>query len=88
MDKLRPGAFFLLTIHLKGPIDHQLSSFCRVIYDVCLEWFGAATDKKDKKDKTDGNRPNRRQIQKGKLRSEQRMLKRRLKEAGTSEYPK
>ena len=55
-----------------------MSSFCRVIYDVCLEWFGAVTDKKDK---TEGKRPNRRQIQKGKLRSEQRMLKRRLKEA-------
>ena len=39
---------FLLTTHLKGPIDHQLSSFCRVIYDVCLEWFGAVTDKKIK----------------------------------------
>ena len=35
----------------------------------------------DKKDKTEGKRPNRRQIQKGKLRSEQRMLKRRFKEA-------
>ena len=39
---------FLLNTHLKGPIDHQLSSFCRVIYDVCLEWFGAVTNKKDK----------------------------------------
>ena len=47
---------FLLTTHLKGPIDHQLSSFCRVIYDVCLEWFGAVTDKKDK---TKRKRPNR-----------------------------
>ena len=34
-----------------------------------------------KKDKTEGKRLNRRQIQKGKLRSEQRMLKCRLKEA-------
>ena len=75
---------FLLTTHLKSPIDHQLSSFCRVIYDVCLEWFGAVTDKKDK---TEGKRPNRRQIQKGKLRSEQRMLKRRLKEAPIHERP-
>ena len=33
------------------------------------------------------NRPNRRQIQKGKLRSEQRMLKRRLKEAPIHERP-
>ena len=47
---------FLLTTHLKGPIDHQLSSFCRVIYGVCLEWFGALTDKKDK---TEGKRQNR-----------------------------
>ena len=70
---------FLFTTHLKGPIDHQLSSFCRVIYDVCLEWF--------KKDKTEEKRPNRRKIQKGKLRSEQRMLKRRLKEAPIHERP-
>ena len=69
---------FLLTTHLEGPIYLQMSSFCRVIYDVCLEWFGAVTHKKDK---TEGKRPNRRQIQKGKLRSEQRMLKRQLKEA-------
>ena len=75
---------FLLNTHLKGPIDHQLSSFCRVIYDVCLEWFGAVTNKKDK---TEGKRPNRRQIQKGKLRSEQRILKRRLKEAPIHERP-
>ena len=32
-----------------------------------LEWFGAVTYKKDK---TKEKRPNRRQIQKGKLRSE------------------
>ena len=73
---------FLLTIHLKGPINHQLSSFCRVVYDVCLEWLGAVMDKKDK---TEEKWPNRRQIQKGKLRSEQRMLKRRLKEASIHE---
>ena len=41
----------------------------------------------NKKDKTEGKRPNRRQIQKGKLRSEQRMLKRRLKEAPIHERP-
>ena len=28
---------FLLTTHLKGPIDQQISSFCRVIHDICLE---------------------------------------------------
>ena len=55
---------FLLTTHLKGPIDHQLSSFCRVIHDVFLEWFGAVTNKKDK---TERKRPNSRQIQKSKL---------------------
>ena len=59
--------------HLKGPIDQQITSFCRVIYDVCLERFGAVMHKKDK---TEGKRPNRPQILKGKLRSEQRMLKR------------
>ena len=75
---------FLLTTHLEGPIDHQLSSFCRVIYDVCLEWFDAVMDKKDK---TKRKWPNRQQIQKGKLRSEQRMLKRWLKEAPIHERP-
>ena len=69
---------FLLTTHLKGPIDQQVTSFCRVIYDVCLEWFGEVTHKKEK---NEGKRPNRQQIQKGKLRSEQRMLKCRLKVA-------
>ena len=41
----------LLTTHLKGPIDQQMISFCRVIYDVCLEWFGAVTHKKKIKPK-------------------------------------
>ena len=63
---------------LMGPIDQQITSFGRVAYDVCLKWFGALMYKKYK---TEGKRPNRRQIQKGKLISEQRMLKRRLKEA-------
>ena len=75
---------FLLTTHLKGPIDQQITSFCRVIYDVCLQWFGAVLHKKDK---TEGKRPNRRQIQKEKLRSAQRMLKRRLKEVPIHEKP-
>ena len=66
---------FLLTTHLKGLIDKQMTSFYRIIYDVCLEWFRALMNKKDK---TEEKRPNRWQIQKGKLRSEQRMLKRRL----------
>ena len=39
---------FLLTTHLKGPIGQQMTSFCRIIYDACLEWFGAVTHKKDK----------------------------------------
>ena len=34
-----------------------INYFCRVIYDACLEWFDAVTDKKDK---TEGKRPNRR----------------------------
>ena len=76
MDKLRPGdSFFLLTTHLKGIIDQQMTSFCRIIYDICLEWFSAVTHKKDK---TGEKGPNRRQIQNRKLRSEQRMLKHRL----------
>ena len=75
---LDQGFSFLLTTNLKGPIDQQMTSFCRIIYDVCLDCFGAVTLKKDK---TEEKQPNRGQIQKGKLRSEQRMLKRRLKEA-------
>ena len=47
-------------------------------------WFGAVTDKKDK---TEAKRPNRQQIQKRKLRSEQRILKRRLKEVPIHERP-
>ena len=38
----------LLITHLKGPFDQQMKSFCRVIYDVCLEWFGTVMHKKDK----------------------------------------
>ena len=64
---------FLLTTYLEVPIDQQMRSFCRIIYDVYLEWFGAVTHKKDK---TEERRPNRRQIQKKKLRSELRNLKR------------
>ena len=75
---------FLLTIHLKCPIDHQLSTSCRVIYDICLEWFGAVTDKKDK---TKGKRPKRQELQKRKLRSEQTMLKCQLKETPSHERP-
>ena len=48
MDKLRPGAFFLITTHLEGPIDEQITSFSRIIYDVYLECFCAVTHKKDK----------------------------------------
>ena len=69
---------FLLTTHLKGPIDHHLSSICRVMYDVCLEWFDAVTDKKIKPKENDRIDD---RYRKGKLRSEQRMLKYWLKEA-------
>ena len=44
--KLRPGAFFLLTTHLEGPIDQQITSFSRIIYDVCLKCFCEVTQKK------------------------------------------
>ena len=54
--------FFLLTTHLKGPIDQQITSFGRVIYDVCLEYFGAVTHKKNK---TEGKQPNRQWIREG-----------------------
>ena len=59
LDKLRPGAFFLHTIYLKGSIDQYLTSFCRIIYDVCLECFGSVMHKKIKLKE---NKPNRRQI--------------------------
>ena len=39
---------FFLTTHLKGPIDQQIASYCRIIYDICLEWFGVVMHKKDK----------------------------------------
>ena len=78
MDKIRPEAFFLLTTHFRGPIDQRITSFCRITYDICLEWFRAVTNKKDK---TEEIRPNRRKIQKGNLRSEQKMLRHRLKNA-------
>ena len=55
-----------------------MTSFCRIIYDICLKWFGTVMHQKDK---TKEKWPNRRQIQKGKLRSEQRMLKCQSKEA-------
>ena len=47
----------------------------RIIYDVCLEWFGAMAHKEDE---TEEERPSERQIQKRRLRLEQRMLKHRL----------
>ena len=76
MDKLRHGVLFLITTQLIYPIDQQMTSFCRITYGVCLEWFRAVTHKKDI---TEEIRPNRREIQKGKLRSEQRRLRRRVK---------
>ena len=78
MDKIRPGAFFLLTTHFRDPIDQRITSFCRFTYDICLEWFRAVTHKKDK---TEEIRPNRRQIPTGKLRSKQKMLRHRLRNA-------
>ena len=52
---------FLITTHLKGPIDKQMTYFCRIRYDVCLEQFGIETHKKDK---IEEKRPNRREIEK------------------------
>ena len=72
----------ILTNHLKGSVSQQLKSFCGVVYETCLEKFGEMSARRDD---TIEKRPNRRQIQKGRLRAEQRMLKRRLKESPPQE---
>ena len=49
--------FFLLTSHLKGPTDQQITFFSRIIYGVCFECFCAVTHKTPIKLKE--NEPNR-----------------------------
>ena len=63
----------ILANHLKGPTSQQIRSF----YSVVNMTWGVATRKGDKV----GKFPNRCQLQKGKIRAEQRGLKGRLKEA-------
>lgn len=48
------------------------------MHEVFLGWFGVGTAREDRKDE---KRSNRRKIQKGKLRTKQRVVKRRHKEA-------
>ena len=64
MDQLRPGAFFLFTTHHVGPIDQQITSFCRIVNGVCLEWFGAVAHKRGKAEE---EWPNRRQMWRGEV---------------------
>lgn len=47
----------IVTNHLRGPISQQNRSFCKVVHEVCLVWFGVATSRGDMKEL---NRPNRR----------------------------
>lgn len=72
---------FLLSVHLKGPIEKQMGIFCKITYDVCYDRFGIVSGEGKNVEK----KPNRRQMKKGKLRSEQRLLKRRLKESHLQE---
>ena len=67
---------FILRNSLKGSIGVKLHSFTKTIHTVCFEHFGAEYVQKGK-----NIRPaNRRQREKGRLRVEQRLLKKRLKE--------
>ena len=73
-----------LTVRLRGSTAAQLSSFCEIVYNVCLEKFG----EEDKREKSNIiQQLNRRQVKKGQLRARQRQLKRQLKEAPDLEKP-
>ena len=68
----------VLTSRLKGSTAKQLSSFCEVAYEVCLEKFGEEVKRKQGEQI---QQPNRRQVKKGQLRASQRQLKRQLQVA-------
>ena len=67
---------FILQNTLKGSIDTKLEAFTRIAHSLCLDRFGSANKTKGKTVQT----ANRRQRDKGRLRVEQRMLKKKLKE--------
>lgn len=73
-----------LTVRLKGYTVKQLSLFCEIAYDMCLERFG----EEEGRTKSEFiQQPNRRQVMKGQLRTRQRQLKRQLNEAPDHERP-
>ena len=67
---------FSIRNSLRESIRMKLHSFTKTIHAVCLEHFGAEDVQKEKKIRI----ANRRQREKGRLRVEQRLLKKRLKE--------
>ena len=67
-----------LTKRLKGSTAEQLSSFCDLIHNTCLEKFG---EDERKKSENIIQQPNQRQLKKGQLRARQRQLKRQLQGA-------
>ena len=71
-----------LSMRLKGPIAKQLSAFSETCHTMCLDKFGEE-QKRNKKDVI--QQPNRRQLRKGELRRNQRLLKRRITEAPEEE---
>ena len=69
-------------MRLKGSTAKQLSAFCEIGHNLCLEKLG----KEVKRKKSNGlKQPNRRQVKKGQLRVRQRQLKRQLKDAPQQE---
>jgi len=66
---------FILQNNLKGTIGVKLHSFTKIAHSVCIDHFGVAKSKENTV-----RTANRRQREKGRLRAEQRLLKKRLKE--------
>ena len=68
---------------LKGSLEKRLKCFSDVVYERAKERFGI--EERVAPCATQTNRPNRRQVEKGKLRTEQRILKNRLRVASEDE---
>ena len=73
----------LLQAALRGPIDRKLRVFPEVVYRTCAEKFGMEPTKTERPPK----QANRRQVEKGRLRQQQRHLKKRLKTSLENEKP-
>ena len=41
---------FLLKTRLRGPISQQTSLFCRIVHELCLDWFGAVAERGDREE--------------------------------------